>query len=204
MECAFCKELIDDVSIFCDMCGEEIKECPGCRKHGKGKMCTACGTPLIGRSSQTAAPAGDAMNHGRLSATPASVPSHPEPNPPAVPESTESTYRLQDDAGSGVLAPELRLLNKNINVDMKIEDDSIIGRTVGPYLSTFGGYKQISSRHCRFNYDPEKGWIVTDLGSTNKTRYNNRELTPNIGCTLSDQGFLKIANIEFFIRILSP
>lgn len=196
MQCAFCKETIDDNSFYCDMCGEELKACPSCKKPGKGKVCTSCGTPLTTLKSQAEASDGS----GKAS--------QEEPPPPkdekaADPSgSVDSTYRLPEDEPPKPAVPELRLLNKNINADLKIDENTIIGRTTGQFASIFGSYNQVSSKHCRFNYDPAKGWSVTDLGSTNKTKLNNQPLAPNTPQALADQTFLKIANIEFFVRII--
>jgi len=123
---------------------------------------------------------------------------------PLTPASAiENTYRLPEGSIAPQTVVQLDLLNKTINADIKIEDGAIIGRTSGAYVSIFGSFNQVSGKHCRFNYNPHMGWSVTDLGSTNKTTYNNRELSPNISQPLSDQSFLKIANIEFFVRITS-
>ena len=194
MQCAFCKEIIDEDSFYCDMCGEEIKACPGCKQPGKGKICTSCGTPLASLKSQDGPP-----DENETSSTHTPPPVGDEI--PSSPGTFESTYCLPDEEPLKPIVPQLRLLNKNINADLKINDNSIIGRITGPYVDTFSGFKQISGKHCRFNYDPANGWSVIDLNSTNKTRYNEQALVPNSPQTLSDQTFLKIANIEFFVRI---
>lgn len=196
MQCAFCKEVIDDDSFFCDMCGEEIKTCPVCKKPGKGKVCTTCGKALAIAKSQ----AEPALMNAPANGTPISSSCVTE-----IQESSDSatgTHRLPDNEPAKSVMPQLQLFNKNINIDLKINDDSILGRTIGQYVSTFAGFNQISGKHCRFNYDRVKGWCVTDLGSTNKTRYNNQELVPNMPQVLSDQSYIKIANIEFFVRII--
>ncbi len=197
MQCAFCKELIDDDSFYCDMCGEEIKACSVCQKPGKGKVCTSCGTPLTTLKSR-AGLSGENETVADKTAPPTPAGKVPEPDSPI----TTGTHRLPDNAPVTPAMPQLRLLNKNINVDLKIDDNSVIGRETGQYVAIFGGFQQVSGKHCRFNYDPAKGWCVTDLGSTNKTRYNNQELTPNIPQALGNQTYLKIANIEFFVRII--
>jgi pSer/pThr/pTyr-binding forkhead associated (FHA) protein len=179
------------------MCGEEIKMCPDCKKPGKGKVCTACGTPLTTRKTQGEPP----VESGKTANDSPTPPSGGNTQQPA--NNTQSTYRLPDNEPSKPAMPQVRLLNKNINVDLKIDDNSIIGRTAGQYVATFGRFNQVSGKHCRFNYDPAKGWSVTDLGSTNKTKYNNQEISPNISQILGDQSYLKIANIEFFVRIIS-
>lgn len=196
MQCAFCKEPIDDDSFYCDMCGEEIKTCPGCKKPGKGKVCTTCGKPLTSLKSQT----GSLVDSGTDADAQTSPPVGGKAPEPIA--SVSGTHRLPDNEPVKSAVPQLRLLNKNINVDLKIDDNSTIGRTTGQYVATFGGFNQVSGKHCRFNYDPAKGWCVTDLGSTNKTKYNNQEVTPNTLQAISDQTYLKIANIEFFVRVI--
>lgn len=195
MQCAFCKEVIDDDSFYCDMCGEEIKSCPSCKKTGKGKVCTACGTPLVTAKSQ-------AGMTGENEKGASQAPAHMGAYATGSSAAKSGTYRLPEDEPANSKIPELRLLNKTINVDIKIDDNAVIGRSTGQYISTFGSFNQVSGKHCRFNYDTIKGWSVTDLGSTNKTRYNNECLVPNNPQILGDKTYLKIANIEFFIRII--
>ncbi len=197
MQCAFCKEFIDDDSFYCDMCGEEIKTCPSCKKPGKGKVCTKCGKPLTTFKAKSEQSVEDIET---------SREKDPLLSAETVQESSntiKSTYRLPENTPSNASRPQLRLLNKNINVDLNIDDNSIIGRTSGQYVTIFGVFDQVSGKHCRFNYDQAKGWTVTDLGSTNKTKYNNQEIFLNMPQHLSDQSYLKIANIEFFVRIVS-
>ena len=196
MQCLFCKENIDDDSFYCDMCGEEIKVCEVCKKVGKGKMCTVCGKPLLTLHLQNtgAAPGGETSD---IKPPPLSGGGPPKPEGLA-----NQTYRLPDNQVSHAAMPKLSLHNKSIAVDLEIDDNSILGRTMGPYIAIFGKYNQVSSQHCRFNYDHGKGWNVTDLGSTNKTQYNNQEIFPNKPQFLTNQNHLKIANIEFFIKIV--
>lgn len=200
MQCAFCREFIDDDSFYCDMCGEEIKSCPSCKKTGKGKVCTACGTPLTAVKSQTSAPGENGKGAGQQASPHASP--HMAANVTVSSDAKGGTYRLPDEKPAVSRIPELRLLNKNINADLKIDDNTILGRETGQYISTFSSFKQVSGKHCRFNYDKIKGWSVTDLGSTNKTRYNNECLVPDNPQFLGDKTYLKIANIEFFVRII--
>jgi predicted RNA-binding Zn-ribbon protein involved in translation (DUF1610 family) len=200
MICAFCKENIDDDSFYCDMCGEEIKLCPSCHKTGKSKVCTACGRTLVVAKSQAGG------NHQGLTRVHQSVSqvADVEQEPLSTVPTRTGTYRLPDTVTTPVTIPELRLLNKNINVDLAIQNNTVIGRTTGDYASIFGTYVQVSGKHCRFSYDSLKGWCVTDLGSTNGTKLNNSALIPNISQALRDQMYLKIANIEFFVRIMTP
>ena len=197
MQCVFCYEIIDADSFYCDMCGEEIKNCPGCKKPGKGKNCTTCGTPLTTIKSQagmssvasgTNAVAQSLLHAGGIA---------PEPISSAL-----GARRFQDNERPVTTVPQLRLLNKTVNIDLSIDDNTIVGRDNGQYVTTFGKFDRVSGIHCRFNYDPTQGWCVTDLGSRHKTKYNNQELKPNTPQVINDQSHLHIANIEFFVRVI--
>ncbi len=171
-------------AFYCDLCGEAIKTCPGCKKSGKGKVCTACGTTLItlktlndsSVSSTAISPTAQAIASAALSP-------HQPPASPAY--GTAAKESLSKSA-----VPHLQLLNKNIKVDLKIDDNAIIGRTTGNYIATFGVFNEVSGKHCRFDFNHAKGWCVTDLGSTNKTRYNNQVLVPNTPQPIADQNYL--------------
>jgi len=180
MNCAFCKLDIDEDSVYCDQCGHEILICPKCGKGGKGKICTSDGTALISQKSKAG------TNPLNESLFPASL----SPPKPSVTPVTEI---------SGV--DELHLINKNLKLDLKIENNDIIGRKSGRFVNILSKYQQISSKHIRVNFDSQKGWIVTDLNSTNGTKYNNVKLVPMQPQSLSDQSYLLIANIEFYVQI---
>jgi len=90
MQCAFCKEVIDDDSFYCDMCGEEIKSCPACKKTGKGKVCTACGTPLVTLKSLTGVTGGNEKGEAQTSP-------HMGANVTGSSDAKGGTYRLHDD-----------------------------------------------------------------------------------------------------------
>lgn len=101
-----------------------------------------------------------------------------------------------------VKAAKLHLINKNLGLDLKIKDGDIIGRTTGRFVNIFSKYRAVSGEHAQFKSDPEKGWIVTDLDSTNGTKYNNTPLKPMQSQSLSNKSYLQIANIEFYVEIL--
>ena len=181
MQCPFCKISIHDDSLYCDQCGKEILICPKCNKPGKGKMCTRDGTKLITMKSKIA---GTATGVG-VSVAVSSVPAQNLGPTPVL------------DKG------ELHLINKNLGLDIKIEKDVSIGRRTGDFVDIFSKYQTVSSRHLQINFDLKKGWLVTDLGSTNGTKYNNIPLVPNQPQILSDKSYLIIATIEFYIQILT-
>lgn len=201
MQCAYCKETIDDDSYYCDLCGEEAKLCPGCLKTGKGKACTSCGTTLIlAKDMSTNASAGSS-DAGTGSVAPDPPPVHVASSP-LQDTPAGGTVRLDDcPPGASSAPPELRLMNKNLNIDLPIQNNSVLGRATGNYVSTFGSFNQVSSKHCSFSFDTVKGWCATDHGSTNGTKLNDAPLSPNTLQPLKDQMFLKIANIEFYVQI---
>ncbi len=159
MNCPYCKVNIDDDSLYCDQCGQEILICPKCNKPGKGKVCTHDGTPLI---------------------------------PMKVRIAVSSDKR------------KLHLINKTLGLDIVIDKDVLIGRVEGDFVYIFGKYPQVSGRHLRISFAPQKGWVATDLGSTNGTKYNNVPLIQNQPQVLADKSYLQIANIEFFVQLESP
>jgi hypothetical protein len=189
MICAFCKSDIEDDSIYCDQCGKEILICPKCGKPGKGKVCTFDGTALVSvrdKGSNTKQPLSTDGNVPLIS--PSMV------NP-------ASALLVNPSVSPTINANDLHLINKNLGLDLKIENGDIIGRTTGRFANVFGKYDQVSGKHLQISYDPKNGWMGTDLGSTNGTKYNNVLLTPNLPQKLEDKSYLIIANIEFYIRI---
>ena len=189
MICAFCKEAIEDNSVYCDQCGQEVKQCPNCGKTGKGKICTTCGTPIAPKKNESAVNHSHNLNSGSDVLSPQNSDSN-------------CTIRLITDLNIPVV-PELTLLNKTIKHEIKIENDFIIGRTTGQYSLLFSSFPQVSGTHCKFVCDPEKGWFVTDLGSSNGTMVNNQSIAPNAPQPLYDKSYLKIANIEYYVKITS-
>ncbi len=181
MQCPFCKSNIDNDSLYCDQCGKEILICPKCNKPGKGKVCVIDGTTLVTGKNKVA---GIATGLG-VSVVVSSVPAQNLGPTPVL------------DKG------ELHLINKNLGLDIKIEKDVSIGRTTGDFVDIFSKYQTVSGQHLQINFDLQKGWLVTDLGSTNGTKYNNMPLVPNIPQILKDKSYLIIANIEFYAQILT-
>lgn len=187
MLCPFCKIDIDNDSSYCDQCGQEILVCPKCNKPGKGKVCTSDGTPLVAIKT-------------KIGASTVSVVSAVSG---ASAVSMTSPGGLPTPASVAVDGGELHLINKNLGIDLKIQSDTIIGRTTGNFSDIFARHQQVSGKHCQISLDYQKGWMVSDLNSTNGTKYNNIPLKPFQPQSLSDRGFLLIANIEFYIEIRS-
>lgn len=206
-KCVFCLEAIDDDSFYCDMCGKEIKTCPDCKQPGKAKYCTNCRKPLItAKMQQSTSNLGNSSSIDNAADILKTV---------FQPDVILNVTRHITENPKPPNVPELRLINDNINVNIRVEDGDIIGRSTGQHVNIFSKYGQVSGRHCQFNYDHNKGWFVTDLGSTYKTAYNNQELVTNKPQNISDQALLKLASsgviengkvlqgIEFLIRVIA-
>jgi len=183
MICPYCKINIDDDSWFCDQCGQEILICPRCNKVGKGKRCVHDGTALVAARVKAGMPA--ALTDGK-----------------AISDGAGAAPAIKAQPISG-RATELHLINKNLDLDLKIENDEVIGRTVGAFTEVFSRFPQVSRRHCQIKFDEKQGWSVIDLGSTNGTKFNNIPLRSGQAQVLTDKSLLLIANIEFYIEIRS-
>ncbi len=195
MICGTCKNEIDHDSFFCDQCGAEILVCPKCGKTGKGKICTADGTKLVF--------AKDKLNQS---------PDAPSPIKPAfVKENTVIASEQKIDAPTHT-QPAIQnnsnhvisFINNAVNIKFNAKDGDIIGRKKGPFTEIFSSYKQISSTHAQISFDENKGWFITDLDSSNGTKYNGNQLKPNTPQLIENKSYIILSNIEFLIQINSP
>lgn len=183
MECAYCKMEIDDDSYFCDQCGEEILICPTCKKPGKGKVCIWDGTKLVTKRNLEK----DPSFIFKTVTTPK--------------KESFSSFNIENNKDYN--KQELHLINQSLNLNLKIEKETIIGRAEGDFINIFKQYDTVSRKHLKIEFIPEKGWFVTDLNSTNGTYYNQKKLTPMNSQLLENHSVLKIANLEFKIEIIS-
>lgn len=97
--------------------------------------------------------------------------------------------------------PQLVLINKAINANLVINSGDVVGRKAGNFVNVFGNFNQISGKHAQLDYIAGLGWFVTDLGSSNGTKYNNMPLQPNIKQSIQNKGYIVFANIEFYVQI---
>lgn len=174
-----CREFIDDDSCFCDMCGKEVILCPSCNIPVTAKWCTRCG-------EQGIAAAGN-QSFGS-SATPV-APAPPVSAPQAAPTIVGQAAK-----------PALRLRSRTLSLELDIADGAVLGRTA-THSGAFASFGDVSGRHCSFSYHGGVGWSVTDVGSTNGTRYNGRPISPQAPQRLEDGSLLQIASIEFLVSI---
>jgi len=198
MICPYCKSDIDDDSFHCDQCGKELFVCPQCGRAGKGRNCVEDGAKLVSRKQQAAGGAADPQNQTVTPAKPTSLfdsPAQNQPQPPPPNNAAKSTF------------PPLRLVNKNIGIDVEIKNNDIIGRNTGNHVDIFGTHSQVSGQHAQFIYT-KNNWVVNDLNSTNGTAVNTSpnwkdvpKLQPHSQQIIRDGEYLLIANIEFQIKI---
>lgn len=187
MICPSCKIEIDDDSLYCDQCGNEILVCSSCGKPGKGKVCTQDGKPLIRAREkgvvQVSAPIGidlksmqDASGKPAVVNSPSAVVAHSQPS-------------------------KLILINKTLGLILEVESGDTIGRAEGRFATVFNQFKKVSRKHCIFQFDPQSGWTVTDMGSTNGTKYNGVSLEPHKPVALKSGSYLIVGNIEFYVEL---
>ncbi len=215
MKCPACKADIDPDSLYCDQCGQELKICPKCHIFGKSKRCTQCGgilekptekKPLSDASEMPAARPKEESKPKSPPPPPKQDQSSSSPPPPKAPQAStpadaQKTMRIQrDPVREPGAAPQLKFINRNIGADITFKSGDIIGRRDGQHTRVFGQYGQVSGRHAQVEYNPGKGWSITDLGSSNGTRYNNEYLRENIPQLIKDESYIIIANIEFYVR----
>lgn len=179
MQCASCSELIDDDSFFCDLCGREVILCPSCNVPVTGKWCTRCGAQGI---------AAAAKHDPRTSSPPVAT----------VPQA--SVRQVVATIVSPSARPTLRLRNRTLSLELDIADGAVLGRSAS-HSGAFAAFGDVSGQHCSFRYDGRSGWSVTDVGSSNGTRYNGHPIAVHATQRLEDGSFLQIASLEFFVSI---
>ncbi len=225
MICPYCKSDIDDDSFHCDQCGKELFVCPQCGLAGKGRNCVEDGAKLVSRKQQAVGGIANSQSQNRKPAQPVSLfdlsisqPStssatsaqnQPQPSP-QISWSHNSSKSTSPDQSITTLIPILRLVNKNIGIDVEIKNNDIIGRNTGNHVDVFCKHSQISGQHAQFIYT-NSNWVVTDLNSTNGTAVNTSpnwhdvpKLQSHSQQVIRDGEYLLIANIELQIKIGAP
>ncbi|MBQ8593740.1 MAG: FHA domain-containing protein [Bacteroidaceae bacterium] len=187
MICPRCKIEIPDDSLYCDMCGGEIRYCQICRKPGKGNRCTRCGGVMVAAAS-VKNQGGDFTGVTIETATPSP---HTAPAPPTA----DTTVKVGCKS-------HLILSNSMLGLTIEGVDGATIGRRQGIYQRQFSGFPYVSGTHARLNYDAvHNRWTVTDLGSSNGSKFDGEPLSPGIPCPLTDGGKLQLANILLNVSV---
>lgn len=187
MLCPKCKFEIDNDSCYCDQCGQEIRYCQSCRRPGKGNRCTACGGRML-----------SAVDYIR-------EPSIPANSPVMGTVAPSPTYTSPDNNAATLKAPtSTRLILSNGAQGITIEgvDGAIIGRRNGIYQSQFARFPYISGTHAKLKFDAvQNKWLLTDMNSSNGTRYNNVPLIAGQPCVLENGATVQLANIVLTVAL---
>ena len=188
MICPKCKAEIEADSFYCDQCGQEIRYCQSCHKLGKGNRCTACGGRMVSASecvkqSELSPSAG--ISYGTLS---------------SVPETMQS-----GDVATMKVPVTVRLILSNGLMGITIEgvDGAIIGRRQGIYCAQFSRFPYVSGTHAQLKFDSvQYKWTITDMNSSNGTKYNGNPLEPNIPCVLENGATVQLANVMLTVAVM--
>lgn len=89
-------------------------------------------------------------------------------------------------------------------LDLHLSDPLELGTTPDSAfnldLTPFAHNSGVSRRHVKLEPHPD-GVLITDLGSTNGTRVNNRILSPNLPQTLQSGDLVRLGSLEFYVSI---
>lgn len=189
MLCPKCKIEIDNDSYYCDQCGQEIRFCLACKKPGKGNRCTRCGGVMMPASSWAKEQSSPKVEEWM--------------QPPTAPNNTTQPANCNEEATIKVgNKPHLILSNPVLGLAIEAVDGAIIGRRKGIYQRQFSGFPYVSGTHARLNYDTISGrWTITDLESSNGSKYDGKELQPGTAYPLADGGTIQIANIQLNVSV---
>lgn len=185
INCPRCKEEIDNDSLYCDQCGQEILFCVSCHRPGKGKRCTFCGGRMDKPNAQPHPMDEEDSNMGLQHVT---IRETANPN-------TLGSRR------SGI--PQMFLVNDSLHMRLAAKDGAILGRNAGEYKHLLAPLSYISGQHARLNYMPGSGWCIVDLHSSNGTSVNRRRLMSDMPALLRRDDRILLANVEFRIEIVS-
>lgn len=156
IECPGCGERIPDDSKYCDMCGVMLLECINCGTIGTDDFCPECGKPMVSRKS---------VNF--------SVSDKDETSKTKNDKKTEP--KVDGNTTIGGQRPTLCLKSRDGKIILRPENDAIIGRREGPYVSDLSDMNLISRRHGKF-VRRGRDWYIEDFGSTNGTYVNDHEV----------------------------
>lgn len=185
--CPKCKAEIDADSCYCDQCGQEIRYCHACGKPGKGNRCTACGGRMVSANE-------------RMNGTGGMPNGYP---PVATASNGTMTLVSPSQRGSAATDPRLQLTNTSLGLFIEGQNGGILGRRQGIYAPMLGRFPYVSGTHAQLHFEAEKGrWTLTDLNSSNGTKYNGTSLTPGIPCLLEQGGIVQLANVVLTVKLI--
>ena len=186
--CPSCKEEIEDVSHYCDQCGQELVYCERCGRVGMGRRCTFCGGLMISAEQL------EEMKNAKDS-TSSATQSLFSYTGPSVSQRTNG----QQSGQTGI--PTLTLYNPSLDIRIVGINGAIIGRRQGPYQQMLENNMYISGVHAQLVFKPNTGWCIIDKHSSNGTKLNQRDILPDVPMTIKNGDIVTIANVTLQVRI---
>ncbi len=196
--CPSCKEEIEEVSHYCDQCGQKLVYCTNCGRVGMGRRCTYCGGLMA--SPDELKQQREKLNHRPVVSN--SVHSLAGAH---VGASVNVTYQRKNPEGSQMPVrsgiPTLTLFNPTLDIRMVGINGAIIGRRQGPYQKLFVDNMYVSGAHAQLIYKPDNGWCIIDKHSSNGTKLNQRDLMPDVPMSIKSGDIVTLANINLQVSI---
>ena len=180
VKCPICGQMIESDSYYCDQCGELLKICPDGHGFKKGKICGACGKPLVeakskdlkqtlSSNSASAKPEAKEVKPAAQTASSAIHDSKPKATEAPAIEKTQSVQSKQPHY----------LVNRMFNLSLDLKEGAIIGRKNGEYVGYFANQPYVSGTHAQLRKANDGQWQIIDLNSTNGTFVNGKKLIPH-------------------------
>ncbi len=186
--CPACKEEIEDDSLYCDQCGQQLLFCKQCGHVGLGRRCTRCGGVM-------------SLRQGAVYEKPQESAVSAPPIPNASPRPAMSGISISQSATTRSTLPAMILINNSLNIRIVAMNGAIIGRRKGPYVQFFEQHSYVSGVHAQLKYKSDSGWCVIDKNSSNGTRVNKNPIQPDVETPLKHGDILSIANISLQVII---
>lgn len=183
--CPNCKEEIEDVSHYCDQCGQELVYCGSCGRVGMGRRCTYCGGLMINAEE---------LAEKRNSATSVT-------QSPFSFSNREFVSQREGQPGAPGVVPTLTLYNSSLDIRIVGVNGAIIGRRQGPYSQMFANNMYVSGVHAQLVYKPDTGWCIIDKHSSNGTKLNQRDIQPDVPMTIKSGDIVTLANVSMQVSI---
>ncbi len=111
----------------------------------------------------------------------------------------------KDAAATAAEVPPLAgpryLFSAALNARLELKDGAVVGRRAGDYVSVFGTQGYISGTHARIQRNLGSGlWEIADLGSSNGTFLNGRQLAANQPAAFKKGDVITFYDIKFTVE----
>lgn len=219
IECVACSGETPSDSAYCDQCGVRLRLCEKCGCVNKNKFCTNCGENLgpLNQEADHSVVSGQAVEGREAAAPRAQVADSPATSQQGArsPGGSRSAADAAQPGGTHTERPEplLQLVHEKTGETMVIRSGEILGRAKGPHTAVLGRFQTVSRMHAKLDYDPFKGWLLTDLGSSYGTAFSPSTSPPRLGTfgatppdpvPISNGGYISLSDQVFRVQMVSP